>query len=139
MPRGKRALSVVDLTTDDISHDHRNKRQAPFQDDGLSYSSQSNSRSADVRESWADATAEVATTQEFDDDELQSFRNYGTVNNKIVGVRYYNGRATPGEFVIIRREPTNPYDSNAIRVDNVMGDQIGKNHIHQGQVNTVSP
>lgn len=44
---------------------------------------------------------------------------------KIVGVRYYRGHATPGEHVILNREPSNPYDQNAIRVCNVMGDQIG--------------
>lgn len=26
---------------------------------------------------------------------------------------------------MIRREPTNKYDANAIRIDNVMGQQIG--------------
>lgn len=44
---------------------------------------------------------------------------------KIVGVRYYRGHATPGERVIMIREPENPYDRNAIQVRNVMGDQIG--------------
>lgn len=46
-------------------------------------------------------------------------------DGKIVGVRYYNGFATAGEMVVLRREPSNPYDSNAIRVDNVLGNQIG--------------
>ncbi|KAL2018517.1 hypothetical protein VTK56DRAFT_802 [Thermocarpiscus australiensis] len=50
---------------------------------------------------------------------------YGSMDGKIVGVRYYNGVATAGEVVICRREPSNPYDSNAIRVDNVLGNQIG--------------
>lgn len=27
--------------------------------------------------------------------------------------------------MILKREPSNPYDRNAIRVDNVMGHQIG--------------
>lgn len=47
------------------------------------------------------------------------------LHTKIVGVRYYQGHATLGEHVILKREPGNPYDSNAIRVDNVMGQQIG--------------
>lgn len=42
-----------------------------------------------------------------------------------MGIRYYNGVATAGELVMCRREPSNPYDSNAIRVDNVLGAQIG--------------
>lgn len=49
----------------------------------------------------------------------------GLLNAKIVGVRFYNGYANPGEHVTLKREPTNLYDRNAIRVDNVMGTQIG--------------
>lgn len=73
--------------------------------------------------------------------------NYaGTLLTKIVGIQYYKGHATDGEFVIIRREPANKvctdsdplyfythqssnsdmqYDLNAIRVDNVRREQIG--------------
>ncbi|TLD30553.1 hypothetical protein PspLS_02819 [Pyricularia sp. CBS 133598] len=40
-------------------------------------------------------------------------------------MKYYNGIVSPGELTICRREPTNPYDVNAIRVDNVQGAQIG--------------
>lgn len=50
---------------------------------------------------------------------------YGELAGKIVGVQYYRGVANAGEHVLIRREPGNPYDSNAIRVDNVAGHQIG--------------
>lgn len=49
----------------------------------------------------------------------------GMIENKVVGVRFYNGYATNGETVMLRREPTNQYDSNAIRVNNVFGEQIG--------------
>lgn len=49
----------------------------------------------------------------------------GILDTKIVGVQYYTGHATPGEHVIVRREPHNPYDSNALRVENVQRDQIG--------------
>jgi SWI/SNF-related matrix-associated actin-dependent regulator of chromatin subfamily A3 len=47
------------------------------------------------------------------------------MNTKIVGVRFYNGYASAGERVFLRREPTNKYDPNAIKVENVMGAQIG--------------
>ncbi|KAK8224942.1 SNF2 family N-terminal domain-containing protein [Phyllosticta capitalensis] len=50
---------------------------------------------------------------------------YGILPSKIVGVRYYNGNANIGEMVMNRREPSNAYDSNAIRVDNVHGAKIG--------------
>jgi SWI/SNF-related matrix-associated actin-dependent regulator of chromatin subfamily A3 len=35
---------------------------------------------------------------------------YGVMHGKIVGVRYYNGYATVGEMVVVRREPNNQYD-----------------------------
>ncbi|KAF2266380.1 hypothetical protein CC78DRAFT_513897 [Lojkania enalia] len=50
---------------------------------------------------------------------------YGILPAKIVGCRYYNGYATIGEMVVLRREPYNQYDSNAIQVLNVQGEQIG--------------
>ncbi|KAI2611978.1 SNF2 family N-terminal domain-containing protein [Hypoxylon sp. NC1633] len=65
------------------------------------------------------------TTSQAEDDITSSFEFYGTSDNKIVGVRYYRGVVNPGERVLLRREPHNQYDKNAIRVDNVMGIQIG--------------
>lgn len=49
----------------------------------------------------------------------------GILETKIVGVQYYDGYASVGEYVLVRREPSNPYDSNALRVENVQRDQIG--------------
>lgn len=49
----------------------------------------------------------------------------GILNSKIVGVQYYTGYASVGEYVLVRREPRNSYDSNALRVENVQRDQIG--------------
>ena len=42
-----------------------------------------------------------------------------------MGVRFYSGHASVGERVFLRREPSNQYDRNAIKVENVMGAQIG--------------
>ena len=50
---------------------------------------------------------------------------YGDLPTKIVGVQYYRGYASAGEQILMRREPGNPYDRNAIRIDNVAGTQIG--------------
>jgi SWI/SNF-related matrix-associated actin-dependent regulator of chromatin subfamily A3 len=50
---------------------------------------------------------------------------YGDLDTKIVGVQYYRGFACQGEVILIRREPANPYDANAIRIDNVNREQIG--------------
>lgn len=70
--------------------------------------------------------------------------HYGDLPTKVVGCRYYNGwvnpvvegaiviivnagysYASPGEQILTRREPGNPYDKNAIRIDNVATSQIG--------------
>ncbi|KAK2763465.1 snf2 family helicase [Colletotrichum kahawae] len=62
---------------------------------------------------------------------------YGNLDTKIVGVRYYNGYASQGEVVVCLREPSNQYDSNAIRVCNVMGIQIG--HIPRKVAEKLAP
>ncbi|KAI0550705.1 SNF2 family N-terminal domain-containing protein [Xylaria curta] len=62
---------------------------------------------------------------------------YGTIDNKIVGVRYYDGIVTPGESILCTREPHNAYDSNAVRVDNIMGSQIG--HLPRVFVQKIAP
>ncbi|KAF2499627.1 putative SNF2 family helicase [Lophium mytilinum] len=54
-----------------------------------------------------------------------SFEIYGIFQSKIVGCRFYNGVATVGEMVVLKREPQNPYDRNAIQVLNVQRTQIG--------------
>lgn len=45
---------------------------------------------------------------------------------RIVGVQYYRGIATVDESLLLVREPNNPYDRNAIRVDNILGIQVGQ-------------
>ena len=77
-----------------------------------------------------DASQEVPDTTQGYNQQHYEYVLYGAKQDKIVGVRYYNGYATTGELVILRREPTNPYDPNAIRVDNVQGEQIG--HLPRG-------
>ncbi|KAF3005902.1 hypothetical protein E8E13_009536 [Curvularia kusanoi] len=72
-----------------------------------------------------DASQEEPDSSQGYNEQQYSYSLYGTLNNKIVGVRYYNGYATLGEMVVCRREPANQYDRNAIQVLNVQGDQIG--------------
>lgn len=48
---------------------------------------------------------------------------YGDLPTKIVGVQYYRGFASAGEQILMKREPGNPYDRNAIRIDNVTDTQ----------------
>jgi SWI/SNF-related matrix-associated actin-dependent regulator of chromatin subfamily A3 len=56
---------------------------------------------------------------------------------KIVGCRFYDGHVTMGEMVLLIREPENPYDVNAIRVDNVRGERIG--HIARNNAAKLAP
>ncbi|KIV91642.1 hypothetical protein PV10_06158 [Exophiala mesophila] len=87
--------------------------------------SQRGSWVASTQEQEADIAREIDLTEDFDDDVYENYKLYGILNTKIVGCRFYDGRATVGEYVRVRREPRNPYDSNAIRIDNVLRDQIG--------------
>ena len=68
---------------------------------------------------------EIDLSQDFDDDVYDNYELYGILNTKIVGCRFYDGRVTVGEYVTVRREPGNQYDSNAIRIDNIQAKQIG--------------
>lgn len=66
----------------------------------------------------------IASTQAAPAD-AESFELYGVMPSKVVGIRYYNGYANAGETVVLRREPENQYDRNAIRVLNVNREQVG--------------
>ncbi|NXK07579.1 HLTF factor, partial [Herpetotheres cachinnans] len=50
---------------------------------------------------------------------------YGTLQGSVVGLRYYTGIVNNNEMVALQREPNNPYDKNAVKVNNVNGDQVG--------------
>lgn len=61
---------------------------------------------------------------------------FGTFRAAVVGIRYYRGQVNNHEMVALRREPNNKYDRNAIRVDNVYGQQVG--HIKREQAAVLS-
>lgn len=123
---GKRKIDTIDLTnSDDESPPSQRQRANGAQPaDGITQSQ---------RDSWTtDRTDEeraedilVLSQEDGQENTSQSFELYGTLNTKVVGIQYYTGHATEGEFVIVRREPGNPYDSNSIRIENVRRDQIG--------------
>ena len=125
MDSRKRACSWVDLTSDDENpppKQTRVNRQGSQPQPSLSL----NSASQVQRDAWADADEgnEIIDLSQ-DVDEGFGWLCLGAIDAKIVGIRYYDGYATMGEQVMIKREPGNPYDSNAIRVNNVQGTQIG--------------
>ena len=59
------------------------------------------------------------------DDGSENTTFVGSSEYRIVGLQHYDGRAHPGEYVTLVREPHNPYDRNAIRVDNLRGEKVG--------------
>ncbi|KAK1145795.1 hypothetical protein N8T08_004036 [Aspergillus melleus] len=131
---GKRDINHVDLTSNDgevptPGRTPKYPRAVSGQRFGqdtdfvpLSQSSQNYAADDDDEEHAAD---QIMGTQGVDDEMSNNAVLYGEMPSKIVGVRFYNGHATIGEHVILRREPHNPYDRNAIQVLNVMGAQIG--------------
>ncbi|KAF1953942.1 hypothetical protein CC80DRAFT_476857 [Byssothecium circinans] len=84
-----------------------------------------------------DGSQEVPDGSEGYSEAVLSYVLYGKMETKIVGCRYYDGYATMGEMALVRREPTNRYDRNAIQVLNVQGAQIG--HIPKGEAAKLAP
>ena len=125
MDSRKRASSWVDLTGDDENPPQKQTRVNPTASQPLPSQSLA-STSQNQRDAWADNNAgnEVIDLSQ-DVDEGFGWLCVGAIDGKIVGIRYYDGYATLGEQVMVKREPGNPYDSNAIRINNVHGTQIG--------------
>ena len=123
---GKRKANVIDLTnSDDESPPSQRQRVAgPVAPDGITQSQRNGWHNTRTDEERAEDVL-VLSQEDGDESSAQTFELYGTLNTKVVGIRYYTGYASVGEFVLIRREPSNMYDSNAIRIDNVRGNQIG--------------
>ncbi|CAN6443412.1 unnamed protein product [Victoria cruziana] len=61
----------------------------------------------------------------------------GFVTANIVGLQYYTGRISGREMVCLVREPSNPYDRNAIKVLNTRSQQVG--HIERSVAAVLSP
>ena len=60
----------------------------------------------------------------------------GTLTCKCTGLQYYPGEVRNREYVKVVREPRNPYDANAVRVDNMNGAKIG--HIERLRAKSIS-
>ena len=123
----KRASSWVDLTGSDDENPPPQPKQARVSASQSASGPQPRpSQSLSRREEWGEADEEDEIVDLSQDvDEGNDWVCVGAIDGKIVGIRYYDGYATMGEQVMIRREPGNPYDSNAIRINNVQGTQIG--------------
>ncbi|KAI4103934.1 MAG: hypothetical protein LQ339_004051 [Xanthoria mediterranea] len=137
----KRPVETVDLTEDDFDEQPAHKMPRSSQASGVPHDPHNHSGfthsqviacqpTQSQRDAWLeeeDANDTIVLSQEGANgtEETEQYEIYGTLHTKIVGIQYYTGCATVGEFVSIRREPSNTFDPNAIRVSNVMRDQIG--------------
>lgn len=135
---GKRTW--IDLTEDDENvapprkrANHLGSLSQPLASQSLSSSSQGS------RDAWMGLNDEendiIDLSQDVDDG--NGWLCVGSIDAKIVGVRYYSGYATMNEQVMVKREPGNPYDSNAVRINNVYGTQIG--HIPRNLAAKLAP
>ncbi|EMP38013.1 Helicase-like transcription factor [Chelonia mydas] len=59
------------------------------------------------------------------DEDMDSAVLFGTLRGNVVGLRYYTGVVNNNEMVALQREPNNLYDKNAVKVNNVNGNQVG--------------
>uniref|UniRef100_A0A8C8R670 Helicase like transcription factor n=1 Tax=Pelusios castaneus TaxID=367368 RepID=A0A8C8R670_9SAUR len=59
------------------------------------------------------------------DEDTDSAVLFGILRGNVVGLRYYTGVVNNNEMVALQREPNNLYDTNAVKVNNVNGDQVG--------------
>ncbi len=91
-------------------------------------------READAEEERR-AEAAQASANDFDENSVEVM----TIRTKVVGLRHYNGVVYPREMVVLRREPNNPYDRNAIRVDNLAGFKVGHIQAKNGDAGLISP
>ena len=135
-------MECIDLTNADDENPRQPKAARVNQSSSQARSSQPlpnqtlSQISQAAHDTWADEGNEVLVLSQ-DVDEGFGWTCLGAIDGKIVGIRYYAGMATPGEQVMICREPRNQYDSNAIRINNVHGDQIG--HIPRNLAAKLAP
>ena len=131
---GKRPVGVVDLTSDG----EENPRSKQPRLSHASSSQPQSRQSLSQTEAWGtqDDSDEIIDLSQ-DVDEGNGWQDVGSIDAKIVGVRYYSGYASMNEQVMVKREPGNPYDSNAIRINNIHDTQIG--HISKTLASELAP
>ena len=78
---------------------------------------------------------ELEPTKEEDDE--SNVVCFGNVELKVVGIQHYDGVVSKREQLRLVREPLNPYDRNAIRVDNQSREQVG--HVSRQQASVLAP
>lgn len=114
-PRQKRPREIIDLTDGDLTPPRtKNPRTTASAGQSTYYSNSQSSQptQSSQRPTWqqrddtfAHDEPEVLDLTQPDDEPALAL--YGTIDNKIVGCRYYDGIVSVGEVVVLRREPSN--------------------------------
>lgn len=134
----KRTSSQIDLTASSDEETNAPPAKQARTNANPTPGSQPRASQWQARDAWgAENEDDEVIDLSQDVDEGGGWSIMGIINGKIVGVRYYNGYATVGEQVMVKREPSNEYDSNAIRINNVQGTQIG--HIPRNLASKLAP
>ncbi|KAG9244335.1 SNF2 family N-terminal domain-containing protein [Calycina marina] len=129
----KRQSDAIDLTRGSSDIENPSLSQPSHSLARASQSSQPHGsqthESSQARDSWIvtqnlDDENEIIDLSQDAVNEGHGWVCIGAIECKIVGVRFYNGYASVNEQVLVKRE-NNPYDSNAIRINNLQGTQIG--------------
>ncbi|KAI9034439.1 SNF2 family N-terminal domain-containing protein [Hyaloraphidium curvatum] len=105
-------------------------------DMGLYFSSLAAAERGEAREQEAEQDSAMSA-EDVEEVMQQRESEIGIVRTKVVGIQYYQGLALPQELVQLIREPQNPYDAFALRVNNQNGQQVG--HIPKAVVKVLSP
>ncbi|KAG7098689.1 hypothetical protein E1B28_000603 [Marasmius oreades] len=140
IPKSARTALPVPSRETNVSagSSQRQKRKAPPPESALRHVPQ---LSGSQRPPTTPSANETIVVDD-DDTEPDNFEEvkdelYCELMTKVVGIQYYKGLVGPGEEVVLRREPSNKYDRNAICVSNIGGSQVG--HLPRDVVARLAP
>ncbi|KAG8948964.1 hypothetical protein FRC04_009165 [Tulasnella sp. 424] len=119
--------STAQVTADPQTQTSKKRKRPATEEPQVSASS--SSASLQRNDSVAPPATQIVAEEDLDaannEQAYEADEVYVAFPTKIVGVQYYRGMVGAGELVSVVREPTNRYDSNAIRVLNASETQVG--------------
>lgn len=147
-------MNIVDLTADNVNPTNANpttNQTIQVNDEIRSnllklYKTHSKKTSRNPKAKLATSTVgssntsvnNIGNVNDVIDDEEEKFQLF-QIKSQIVGKRYYAGSMNPGEIVYLVREPRNPYDSNAIKVESLSRMQVGHIEAKNGTAGCLAP
>ncbi|WVR06882.1 hypothetical protein IAU60_003918 [Kwoniella sp. DSM 27419] len=122
------AFTMEQMAVQGSARARQHDRPGPSQ---ASTSSQASRASGVKRPRDVGPSSQVKREEDEDDPAAPEMdEHFTTFRTDVVGVQYYSGAVGKGEYVMLRRQPDNQYDPNAVQVINASGTQVG--HIPRG-------